>query len=279
MAGGELRLVVELAATGQQLCALQMDASDTVGDLHRAVSDALQQGCGFDLIVAGQVFPNSVALGAAGLRSSGAVQLVRRQLVAGDIALTKYSEGCMGCLRFSYQPLTEKGAELHLLGMRCGYGDFMSFEWYSDPSSVQDCDEGVFAYYRKVVRDVGEDVRTRHVSVRRPLRLRGDLVIARQADGCRWVPFRRDAGEEAGSRAGGAEGCHFPIEGIPVVGDLPDGRRLEVLDEGAGGGEWLRVRCPSHGEGWVRLSDVERLGEVSLDWAGPEEVLTEVVLE
>lgn len=268
--GEELEVPVRYAVSGVPICSVRLRLEDTVGTLRRNVAliagKGFCEGLAFDLLFNGQVLENSASLAAAlgsslhrgALEHGAAVEIVRRRLCASDISVAKYSERALGCIRFIHK---QSGAELLLRGVRCGLGKGaspMSVEFYSDPAFVEDGEDGcVSAHYVKVVGEYRADHSvTRHVQAMRPLRTRDDVVVARASDGDLWVSFRPEK---------------LSADGIPR--DIYSGARLEVL--GSFNDEFIHVRCPSRGDGSVHRRDLEGLGELCLDWAGPEVVIGE----
>eukprot|EP00931_Biecheleriopsis_adriatica_P111285 TRINITY_DN85645_c0_g1_i1.p1 TRINITY_DN85645_c0_g1~~TRINITY_DN85645_c0_g1_i1.p1 ORF type:complete len:312 (-),score=74.89 TRINITY_DN85645_c0_g1_i1:100-1035(-) len=258
---------VHSAITGDCLCTLTLPEDGTIACLRRAVlgQGTTDRGLTFDLLHGSELLlEDGLTLAAAGVRDGSVVYQLIRRFKASDFLVSRFSERALGCLRFLHKP---SGAEILLRGVRCGVGKGsspMSVEFYSEPAFVEDAEGGgVFAHYLKIIGEYRADEgSTRRVTVKRPMRFRSDVVVARQSEGQLWVSFKPDAVPKP--------------DRLCAMSDVYSGARLEVLsgsDE-----EWLHVRSPLHGEGRVSRKDVEGLGKLSLDWAGPEEVLLESVL-
>eukprot|EP00927_Polykrikos_kofoidii_P043122 TRINITY_DN37191_c0_g1_i1.p1 TRINITY_DN37191_c0_g1~~TRINITY_DN37191_c0_g1_i1.p1 ORF type:complete len:314 (+),score=48.23 TRINITY_DN37191_c0_g1_i1:96-1037(+) len=254
-----LKVTVCLCLSGEHVCTVQRSPADTVGSLLRAVSAAAPQSSAFDLLFHDRILRIGETLFDEGMYDDSLVALMRRELRATDLTVKTYSEGCVGCLNVVYLP---SGAELCLRGARVGSGkEKLSCELYAGPAWVENEDDDVFVYYQKTVGVFSAaNSSTTHVKVRRPLRMRSDIAVARHEDGGMWVSFRksRNAEHEFGAT-------------------VFSGMRLKILD--ACDPDWLHVRSHSQGEGWVRRRDTDGVGEVSLDWAGPENILSENVAD
>eukprot|EP00747_Dinoflagellata_sp_TGD_P192603 gnl/TRDRNA2_/TRDRNA2_57686_c0_seq1.p1 gnl/TRDRNA2_/TRDRNA2_57686_c0~~gnl/TRDRNA2_/TRDRNA2_57686_c0_seq1.p1 ORF type:complete len:372 (-),score=29.57 gnl/TRDRNA2_/TRDRNA2_57686_c0_seq1:434-1549(-) len=293
----EFQVSVSLALNGEHLCVVQRPAVDLVGSLFRAVTSVAPQASAFDLLLGDQILSPSYTLLEAGLYDGAVVRLLRRKLKAADVTVAQYSENCLGSLCFVYIP---SGAELRLRGARagadrCGETRLSMFcELYVDGWLADEADE-VFAYYSKTINEsTYEGSVTTRVTAKRPLRIRSDTATAKQAEGSMWVTLHahKTASDEPRvtakrplrirsdtATAKQAEGSMWvTLHAHKTASDEPDqdifsGMRLEILD--ASSKEWLHVKTPSHGSGWVRRRDVVGVGEWSLDWAGPETVIDE----
>merc|ERR1712232_721340 len=97
------------------------------------------------------------------------------------------------------------------------------------------------------------------MGAKRALRMRSDIVIAKEAAGGMFVKLFPEKG------ALHSDGC-----------SVFSGMRMEILN--ISDAAWLKVRCQK-GDGWVRRPDVVGLGECSLDWAGEEDIISSSVLD
>eukprot|EP00927_Polykrikos_kofoidii_P084245 TRINITY_DN8829_c0_g1_i1.p2 TRINITY_DN8829_c0_g1~~TRINITY_DN8829_c0_g1_i1.p2 ORF type:complete len:290 (+),score=25.30 TRINITY_DN8829_c0_g1_i1:43-912(+) len=255
-----VKVTVRLGLDGEHICTVQRSPADTVGSLLRAVTAAAPQLSAFDLLLDRRVLRVNGTLLDEGIADDAEVTLIRRKLRASDISVNGFSDEGVGGLCIVYHP---SGAQLRLRGQRAGSdkcSEILSCEMYAGPTSVEDIDYDVYVYYQKTVgKFSSSDSLTSYVRVRRRLRMRTDMAVARHADGGMWVSFKSDRDAE-------------PEFGATVF----SGMRLDILD--ASHPEWVHARCHK-GEGWVRRQDTSGIGEVSIDWAGPEEILTSSVAD
>lgn len=250
---GILNIFIVSAVTGEEICKINIAASENVAALRREVQlvAAVPGAYAFDLLFGEQLLSGATQLVAAGLTNNVTCSLVRRDINASDLSVEGYSERALGCIAVTW---SHTGAQLHLRGMRSGYEKTnVSLEYYTEPTWAEDTDDGVFIHYSKVKGEFrnGESL-TKHLKAKRQIRLRSDMVIAEQADGSMWVDLKSDTDGR--------------------IRNIFSGMRLQVLSSDE---EMLHVRTDQQGDGWVRRQDVTGLGKYCLDWAGYEVVTTE----